>query len=155
VYLLDTNHCAQLIKGHPSVVGKLKALGLHPIATCTIVEGELVYMAHRSECKEKNLAGVRRAMQGMMVFPVDGETARIYGGLKASIFDKFGPREKRQRRQFDFSKLGISDNDLWIASVARRNNLVVVTADEKDFRRIEEAAPGFIKREKWYEPSPE
>ena len=47
MFLLDTNHCSYAILGNTQVLEYLAVLGERPIATCTIVKGELIDMAKR------------------------------------------------------------------------------------------------------------
>ena len=114
MYLLDTNHCSRLLQGHPAIVSKLQDLGDTPIETCVIVRGELIFMAQKSEQKAENLYQVHQFLSDILVYPIDDETADIYGTLKAAILDRFGPREKTQRRKTEMTKRGFSENDLWI-----------------------------------------
>ncbi len=48
MFLLDTNHCSYAILGNTQILNRLANLGDEPIATCTIVKGELIDMAARS-----------------------------------------------------------------------------------------------------------
>ena len=48
----------------------------------------------------------------------------------------FGPREKNKRRKTRLTDLGVSQHDLWIASIAIQHDLIVVTMDS-DFQRIQ------------------
>ncbi|MCP5106091.1 MAG: type II toxin-antitoxin system VapC family toxin, partial [bacterium] len=59
----------------------------------------------------------------------------------------FGPKDKKKRKQTQIHKLGFSENDLWIAAVAKRNNLIIVSADS-DFKRMQEILD--ITIESWY-----
>lgn len=149
MYLLDTNHCSRLLQGHPVMIGKLKELGETPIATCVIVRGELIFMAHKSGRKDENLHQVYQFLSDIAIYPIDDETADIYGKLKASILEHFGPKEKVLRRKIELSKLGFGENDLWIAAIAKRYGLTVVSADQ-DFQRIKEAEELLV--EAWWTP---
>lgn len=146
MYLLDTNHSSHLIAGHPSIVEKLSVLDEVPVATCAIVRGELFFMVHKSEKKLENLQRVREFFEEIEVFPIDDQVADIYGELKASIIDCFGPKEKAKRRRAKIEELGFSENDLWIAAVAKRYGYTVVSCDS-DFRRLQEI--GSLKVESW------
>jgi len=149
MYLLDTNHCSRLLQGHPAIINTLKELGETPIATCVIVRGELIFMAQKSERKAENLHQVHQFLNDILVYPVDDETADIYGKLKAAIIDRFGPKSKAQRRKAETTKLGFSENDLWIAAIAQRYGLIIVSADS-DFERMKEVEE--LSIEKWWSP---
>ncbi|MGD2092284.1 MAG: PIN domain-containing protein [Candidatus Aminicenantes bacterium] len=45
--------------------------------------------------------------------------------------------------------MGFSENDLWIAAIAKRNDLIIVSADN-DFKRMKEALDILIVS--WYNP---
>ena len=149
MYLLDTDHRIHLMQARPAVVQRLAEVGLHAVATCVIVRGELLYMAQLSERRADNLAAVSALLQGMVVWAVDDETSDRYAEIKAALLDRFGPRERARRRQFDIAKLGFKDNDLWIAAVGIRHGLTVVSADN-DFRRM--TAITTLNVETWWSP---
>lgn len=134
-YLLDTNHCSFLLKGHPSLIRKMDDLGDAPAATCVIVQGELVFMAHKSDHPSANAQRVSQFLRGIEVLPLDRDTADRYGELKAAVIERFGPSEKARRKRTRLAELGFQENDLWIAAVAQRHGLTLVTADS-DFARL-------------------
>ena len=134
-YLLDTNHCSSLLKGHPSLIRKMEDLRYTSAATCVIVQGELVYMARKSDHPSANAERVSQLLRAIEVLPLDRDTADRYGELKAAVFERFGPREKSRRKRTRLADLGFQENDLWIAAVAQRHGLTVVTADS-DFARL-------------------
>ena len=73
----------------------------------------------------------------MEIYPIDKETADTYGRLKSAIIDHFGPKERARRRKATTEKLSFQENDLWIAALAIRHQLIVVSTDS-DFQRIKE-----------------
>lgn len=150
MYLLDTNHCTQLIDGNVAVAEHVGMVGETSMATCVIVRGELMDMAHRSERVISNLTKIRAFLRDINVYLIDEQTADIYGELKAALFARFGPKEKRKRRRFTLSQLGVSDNDLWIAAVALRPDLILVSADT-DFDRLQQICT--LKIENWLAPA--
>ena len=89
---------------------------------------------------------MRRFIRDIRVCETDNETADIYGRMKASLLNHFGPREKAKRRKTETAKLGFGENDLWIAATAKRFDLTLVSAD-KDFERIQEAES--LRAENW------
>ncbi len=94
-------------------------------------------MAHNSDRVEENLALICAFLAGISVHRIDRETADIYGRIKAAALARFGPKERAQRRHFSLQSLGFTDNDLWIAAIASRHDLIVVS-DDSDFARIAE-----------------
>ena len=110
-------------------------LGDAPAATCVIVEGELVFMAHKSDHPSANAQRVSQFLRGIEVLPLDRDTADRYGELKAAVLERFGPREKARRKRTRLAELGFQENDLWIAAVAQRHGLTLVSADS-DFARL-------------------
>ncbi len=95
-------------------------------------------MAWKSAQRADNLANIEAFLHDIYIHPVDSEVADVYGQLKAMLFDRFGPREKQARRRATLESIGFTENDLWIASTAIRNDLVLVSSDS-DFQRIQEA----------------
>ena len=146
MYLLDTNHCSRLLDGHPEIIAKLSALDDTPIVTCTVVRGELMFMAHKSERKAENLERVEGFLRDIEILPVDEKAADIYGKMKAAIIDFYGPKEKKKRRKATIDRLGFTENDLWIAAVAKSNDLTIVSRDV-DFTRLNEVEE--IRVESW------
>lgn len=107
------------------------------MATSVISEGELIFMAEGSHREEENTRRVTAFLAGIRIYEIDPETAAVYGGLKAGLYTRFGPKERAKRRHTSITQLGFSDNDLWIASLAIRNGLILVS-DDADFERMRE-----------------
>ncbi len=137
MYLLDTNHCSSIIQSNTTVINKIAEVGETMISTCFIVQGELFFMAYNSEQKARNLGLVRTFLEDINIYLPDDETTHIYGQFKAEIFERFGPKEKSKRRRFKLENLGIGENDLWIAAIALRHSLTIVSTDS-DFTRMQE-----------------
>ncbi len=150
MYLLDTNHCSYLIRKEATVYQRSIAIGTENLATCVIVQGELIFMAEKSEQKQQNLANVNNFLQYLRIYLTDEMTAAIYGQLKAALINQFAPKEKSQRRKTKIRDIGFDDNDLWIAAIALQHNLILVSADS-DFKRIQ--AVRDLPVETWYNPT--
>jgi tRNA(fMet)-specific endonuclease VapC len=112
IYLLDTNHCSYLIAGNPAAHARLKELGPDYISTCSIVRGELIFMANRSARRIANLKKVEWLLSNIIVMDIDSAVADAYGELKAALFDHFGPKDKKKQRKTTLDNLGIGENDL-------------------------------------------
>lgn len=115
-------------------------------ATCVIVQGELLYMAYLSQQTERNVRRISDFLEAMQIHSIDDLTCDIYGMIKTAAMLKWGPKERAKRRHFDLGGLGFSDNDLWIAAIALRQDLIVVSSD-KDFARIAEVSD--LRYESW------
>jgi len=135
MYLLDTNHCTFLIEGEPKVVNRFRELGKVKLATSVIVAGELRFMAQNSQQKTTNLIKIWTFLKRIDIYPIDDETAEIYGDFKSEIIKTFGPKEKTKRKTTQLREIGIGENDLWIAATALRHSLIIVSSDS-DFERI-------------------
>jgi tRNA(fMet)-specific endonuclease VapC len=149
IYLLDTNHCSRVLENDAAVLQRLAALGDAMIATCAIVRGELIFMAEFSQQRTLNLRRVETLLSRITVYSIDGEVADWYGSLKARLLDRFGPKAKAKRRRATLVGIGVSDNDLWVAAVARRHGCAIVSNDS-DFARIAEVTD--LAVETWWTP---
>lgn len=144
MYLLDTNHCSSILAGESAVVKRVIQVGEQNIATCVIVRGELMYMAYNSGRVTENLNQVQAFLADIRLYSVDEQTADLYGELKGAVMRYFGSKEKSKRRHVTMPHLGVSDNDLWIASIALQHNLTVVSMDT-DFVRLRQAHPFLLE----------
>ncbi len=133
MYLLDTTHCLQLILGIPKIREEFESWDESLIATCVIVEGELLFGAYKSERLVANLSKIEDFLKNIRVYPIDSRTASIYAEMKGIIIDRFGPKERSKRRNIKTESLGFKDNDLWIASVAIQYKMTLISSDS-DFR---------------------
>jgi len=149
IYLLDINHCSRVLENDAAVLQRLAALGDATIATCAIVRGELIFMAKFSQERAINLRRVETLLSRIIVYPIDEEVADWYGSLKARLLDRFGPKAKAKRRKTTLVGIGISDNDLWVAAVARRHGRTIVSNDSH-FTRIAEVTDLVV--ETWWMP---
>jgi tRNA(fMet)-specific endonuclease VapC len=149
MYLLDTNHCSRIIQGELSVIARLEQAGDAFVSICAIVAGELRFMVQKSDKKDQNLNIVNSFLENIRVYPIDSEVAKIYGDFKFNLYEHFGPKEKKKREQLKIHKLGFTENDLWIAATAKKNNLIIVSSDT-DFKRMQEVLD--IAVESWYNP---
>jgi tRNA(fMet)-specific endonuclease VapC len=147
VYLLDTNHCSNLIDKNPIIYKMLTNLGTTQVATCAIVRGELRYMVEKSTRKLENEVKVNEFLSGIEIFPVDDSAADFYGKIKARLISKYGPTQRKPARKVRLKDIGFSDNDLWIAAVAVDKGFTVVSSDS-DFPRIK-AAFADLRYETW------
>ncbi|TAE59238.1 MAG: type II toxin-antitoxin system VapC family toxin [Nostocales cyanobacterium] len=137
MYLLDTNHCSRIIFGDTNLIQQLELHSEAGVATSVIVRGELLYMAAKSQQTAANIQQVKAFLNTIDLYPINLSISDIYGDLKGKLINKFGPKEKAERRKFNIQTLGFGDNDLWIAATAIHYNLTVVSTDN-DFRSIQQ-----------------
>lgn len=164
-YLLDTNivsywfdgsclqnkniaaHVARLPKGTPLAISAI-----------TLGEIEFGLRVRPAESLEFE-AELQKFLfdQLPLVLDVTSTTRISYGSLRARLFDRFAPVEKRSksRRPEQLAdpatarELGIQENDLWIAAQAIEHNLVLVTND--GLARVR-AVGGGLSIENWTVP---
>jgi tRNA(fMet)-specific endonuclease VapC len=111
-YLLDTNVVIALMRGDVAardLISRAEAVYL-PIP----VVGELYYGAFRSAQVDKNIQQIDQLIETYTLLRVDEQAAKVYGRLRQELATAGRP---------------IPDNDLWIASIAQRFGLTVVTRD--------------------------
>jgi len=95
-------------------------------------------------------------------FVVDKHVAEEYGRIRAKLFEKYGPREKRRKGRrpeqlidpVTSLQLRIQENDLWIAAQAITKDFVLVTNDRKSLRPLLEVAKGKLHIENWAAQNP-
>jgi len=87
----------------------------------TITQLELYYGAYRSGQREKNLEILERFFIQFTVILLDLEAARIAGRIRAELAARGTP---------------IGPYDIQIAAIALANNLILVTHNTGEFRRV-------------------
>jgi len=124
-YLLDTDMCIYLLNGHPHVKARVAEVGVAALAVAIPTMGELYFGAYNSGRVEANIARVRAFLSppGPHVLLIDEPAAEQFGRLKAIL--------RRAGR-------AIGDVDVFIAGVAVRHGLTVVTNNTSHFARIPE-----------------
>jgi tRNA(fMet)-specific endonuclease VapC len=121
--MLDTNTCIYLIKRQPKVVLlRLKSAAGSGVCLSSITVCELEYGVRKSKHVEQNAVSLIRFLVGFEVVPFDDGAARHYGEIRAALEAVGKP---------------IGNMDLLIAAHARALGLVLVTNNEREFRRIE------------------
>lgn len=120
-YLLDTNIVSDLIRRPGgAVAGEIAKVGEASIATSIVVASELRYGAFKSE-SGRLIERVDRILSAMVVLPLEPPVDKHYAEIRLELTRAGTP---------------IGPNDLLIAAHARALELVVVTANEREFRRV-------------------
>lgn len=134
MYLLDTNHCSLILLNNHKILDEIENVGETNIATTMITIGELTFMAENSKYREDNLTRLDNFLADIRIYYADEPTAKIYGKIKAGLIREFGPKQKTKRKTTKITQLGFDENDIWIAAIAIRNQLTLVSADSDFFR---------------------
>ena len=123
MYLLDTDTLSDLGKPRPSprLLDRL-ASEVHPLYTSSITVAEMVYGAYKTDAPERYLERMDSAFIALSgILPFDQTAAQHFGRLLAHLEQRGTP---------------IEPLDLQIASIARANDLILVTHNIRHFERI-------------------
>lgn len=132
---LDTNICIYFLKGrYPAVRSELLALGPDDVKIPAMVKAELLYGAAKSRQVAANREKVLQFLQPFEIIPFDNNAAEAYAGIRSDAETAGTP---------------IGPNDLVIAAIVLSHQGVLVTNNEKEFRRI----PG-LDVENWVGAAP-
>ena len=121
-YLLDTNIVIYVIKRRPLEV--LDTFNQHAgqISISAITLAELIHGAERSTKVEHNLRQIEDFTSRLEILSYGPKSAAHYGSIRAQLEKQGTP---------------IGVNDLHIAGHARSEGLILVTNNEKEFRRVD------------------
>jgi len=127
-YLLDSNICIHYFRGQFNLAVKIQKIDLQNCAISEITLAELAYGAENSTDPKKNLKIIDKFAEQVKILPIFN-AINIYAKEKA-----------RLRRKGTM----ISDFDILIGSTSIANELIMVTENTKDLKRISR-----IKLENW------
>lgn len=120
-FLLDSDTCVFWLRGQPAVEAWLNEVSPEEIGISVITLAELHYGADCSAQRDANHQAIDDFVSGVLVLPVDGSIARVFGAIKAEL-----------RRQGNL----IEDFDLLLAATALANDLTLVTNNTGHFERV-------------------
>lgn len=121
-YLLDTNICIYIRRRRPpEVLARFNQLQPGEAALSVITFGELLYGAEKSQHRADAMKLLEELATLTPVLPLPLEAAHAYGVVRASLEEKGEV---------------IGNNDLWIAAHAQAAGLILVTNNEREFKRI-------------------
>lgn len=94
---------------------------------------------------------------GPKEFVLGKHVACDYGRIRAKLFEKYGPKEKRKRGlrpeqlidPVTSLELKIQENDLWLVAQAINRDLVFVTHDRKSIQPLRDVAGDDLTVEDW------
>lgn len=128
-YLLDTNICIYLINERPQkVLAQFKRHSLGDIGISSITASELAFGVAKSGSL-RNRAALESFLLPINIVEYDAAAAFAYGDIRATL-------EKQGKT--------IGPLDMLIAASALSRQLVLVTNNEKEFRRVSK-----LKVENW------
>ncbi|PRR71898.1 type II toxin-antitoxin system VapC family toxin [Neomoorella humiferrea] len=113
-FLLDTTALIDFLRGDKHTIALLEVLkDKAPLAACPITVAEVF-----SGAREKELLVVERFLSSLKFYPIDYESSRLAG-----------------RWRYTYARKGITLSlpDTLIAAVALRNNLALVTANDRHY----------------------
>lgn len=120
--LLDTNIVSYWMRGDEKVITRMKVCRPCDMAISEITIAEILYGIEKSPTRKKErrekLDAIRSELE---LVPFDVLAAEEYGIIRSDLEKKGIP---------------ISERDLQIAAIARAHNLVVVTHNTKEFKRV-------------------
>ena len=120
-YLLDSNILIAAIKGRSPVREKLATIDASKLLISPIVLGELLTGVEKSRRQASNRKRLLDILSGLRMVEIEPEVAVRYGQIRATLESAGTP---------------IGANDLWIASHALALDAVLVTDNEREFRRL-------------------
>lgn len=120
-YLLDTDTCIYVLRRREPRVVRRFAAHAHHAAISVITLGELEYGAATSSDPAAARAAIELLRETVAVDPLPPDAAGAYGRLRATLRERGTP---------------IGQNDLWLAAHALASDLVMVTNNEREFRRV-------------------
>jgi tRNA(fMet)-specific endonuclease VapC len=122
-YLLDTNICIYIIKKKPEEVIK-RFLKMKPdsIGISSITVSELYYGVAKSSRSDENTIALEQFILPLTILNYNKEDSIAYGRLRAKLEQK--------------GKL-IGAMDMLIAAQALSRDLILVTNNEREFKKVE------------------
>jgi len=122
-YLLDTDIVIYWLKNkYPKINKKIKRIDDESIFISSISVAELYFGAFNSARPGENKQLINELLEKINVVHFDESAAECFGEIKYLLKSKGNI---------------ISDSDLFIAAAAISNNLVLVTNNERHFKRID------------------
>lgn len=121
-YLLDTNICIYVQRRQPRAVQeRLQRLRPGEAAISVITYGELLFGAEKSSSRARVLDILDEFVGIVPVLPLSADIRQYYGVIRGTL--------ERQGQP-------IGSNDTWIAAHAKAMDLILVTNNEREFRRV-------------------
>jgi tRNA(fMet)-specific endonuclease VapC len=121
-FLLDTNICIYVRRRRPpGVLARFQRLKPGEAVLSVITYGELIYGLEKSQSREQAAKQLTELAGLVPIMELPLQAGEFYGAIRAALESK-GEM--------------IGNNDLWIAAHAKAAGLVLVTNNEREFRRV-------------------
>ncbi|MDA3941057.1 MAG: type II toxin-antitoxin system VapC family toxin [Spirochaetia bacterium] len=129
-FLIDTNICIYIMNERPvEVISRFKNTNPGTIGISSITVSELQYGVSKSKYKNQNIKRLDKFLIPFEILAYDEIAAKFYGEIRIKLEEQ---------------GLIIGSLDLLIAAHALSKDLVLVTNNEKEFKRIKS-----LKVENW------
>lgn len=129
-YFLDANICIYFLKGtHPQLAHKLLSHSPDDIRIPSIVKAELLYGAFKSQKVKENFERVQQFLLPFKITPFGDAEAQRYATIRSTLEKSGNP---------------IGPNDFIVAATTMENDGVLITNNEKEFKRVKS-----LKVENW------
>lgn len=119
-YLLDTDAVVDILRGRHGVAHRLGQVSPEDVGVSAMTVAELLYGSLCSSDPERSEREVRRFVEVVRIVPFGRAAAAAHSRIR-----------------FKTRKQNISPNDLVIAATALSNKATVVTANVREFSRVE------------------
>ncbi len=122
-YLLDTGTCISVINKKPAAaVRRIRSQRPDEVGVSTITIAELEYGVARSRQPDRNRVALMEFLLPFAVLDFDHGASSHYGQIRASL---------------ESAGVPIGPMDLLLAAQARSRHLILVTNNEREFKRVE------------------
>lgn len=121
-YLLDTDVFSLMVKGQDEQINaRMQTLSKGEALLSVITTGEYFYGVSHAPVSALREKRAQRLIDFFGVLPLGAEVGASYGTIRADLRAKGTP---------------IGPNDLWLAAQANAHELVMVTRNTREFKRV-------------------
>jgi tRNA(fMet)-specific endonuclease VapC len=121
-YLLDSDIFSLMAKGlDPAINQRLETLAKGEAALSVITSGEFFYGVAHAPVSALRQKRAQRLIDFFGVLPITEDVSLTYGDVRARLRAKGTP---------------IGPNDLWLAAHAKTLGLVLVSRNDREFKRV-------------------
>ena len=121
-YLLDSDIFSLMAKGlDPAINQRLETLAKGEAALSVITSGEFFYGVDHAPVSALRQKRAQRLIDFFGVLPITEDVSLTYGDVRARLRAKGTP---------------IGPNDLWLAAHAKTLGLVLVSRNDREFKRV-------------------